>query len=116
MASRFIRVKYGYLSRDESMNIGILAWEHDQGNDTPVIQRLIPDWGYILAAFPRWGDELRADVIQRVTAIKTYGDYYRVWERMGPYTPFEFTEPNPSTMSAAQTLEEMWKFFFTERP
>lgn len=117
MASRFVRVKFGYLNRGESMNVGILAWEHDAGNETPVLQRLLSDWGYVLAAFPHGmsGEELRDDVIARVTTIKTYGDYFKVWERMGPYTPFEFTEPCYSTTSAAELLESMWQYFFTDR-
>ncbi len=95
---RYIVVRFGYLHRDEHMNIGVLCWEHGVGEDTPVLQKLIEDWGRIVQAFPGSGADgwVREEVIRRLSEIKTYGDYQRTLEKMGPYMPFEFSEEKPS--------------------
>ena len=124
-ASRYVVVKFGDLHRGETMNIGILAWDHPipfnepPPPETPVMQRIIEEaeWARIFEAFPRgYNAELREDVVNRLQAIKTYGDYMHVWNRMGPYSPFEFTEERPSVGGAGDLLEAMWKYFFVDRP
>jgi hypothetical protein len=111
-SSKFIVVHFGYLIREEHMNIAVLAWEHDKGPDTPVFMKFIDDWSHVQASFPRGAsEELRHDVTQRLTAIKTYGDYQKVRDRMGPYTPFEFTDERASLATPESTLESMAKFF-----
>ncbi len=57
-------------------------------------------------------EDIRNDVVRRLKAIKTYGDYAHVFSKMGP---FEFTEECPSTTSAAELLTTVWKFFFGGR-
>ncbi len=103
---RYVVARFGYLDRDEHMNIGVLAWEHGVGPDTPVFQQLIDDWSRIIQAFPKSGADgwVREEVIQRLTAIKTYGDYQRTLDKMGPYTPFEFSEEKPSIAFPEDTL------------
>jgi hypothetical protein len=111
-SSRYVVVKFGYLTRGESMNVAVLAWEHGVGPDTPVVQRVIVDWGHVMASFPRaGGDEMRDDVIKRLAGIQTFGDYEKVLGKMGPYTPFEFTEERGSIASPEDTLEHMAAFF-----
>lgn len=103
---RFVVVRFGYLDRDEHMNIGVLCWESGVGVDAPVLQKLIDDWGRITQAFPKSGADgwVREEVIRRLTEIKTYGDYQRTLEKMGPYTPFEFSDERPSIAFPEDTL------------
>ena len=110
-SSRYVVVKFGYLTRGESLNVAVLAWEHG-GPEQPVYQYHLVDWSRVQAAFPRaGGDELRDDVLKRLEAIKTVGDYRAVLEQIGPYTPFEFTEERASLTSAGDTLEFARDFF-----
>lgn len=124
MGSRFVLVKCGALVRGESMNVGVLAWETPPGATfetpadpaAPVIHRLLDDWDYVMQAFPRYVPAwVRDDVLERLRAIRTYGDYERVLDRMTPYTPFEFSDVRPSMSTPEETLQTTWKFFFEER-
>ncbi len=111
-SSRYVVVKFGYLNRGETMNIAVLAWEHGRGPEMPVFQRGLHNWQRVEQAFPRPGfEQFVDDTTRRLEAIKTVGDYEVVVSKMGPYTPFEFTEERPSTASPEDTLEAMVKFF-----
>lgn len=105
-SSKYVVVRFGYLVRDEHMNIGVLAWEHEAGDEAPVLQQLILDWGPIARAFPHSGADgwVRDEVIQRLSAIKTFGDYKKVLDKMGPYTPFEFSDERASIAFPEDTL------------
>lgn len=116
MSSKYIVVMFGYLNRGERMNVAVMSWDFEVGvpvpPETPVYQRVIGDWTRIEAAFPRAGSqELRDDVITRLANIRTYADYEKVLSKMGPYTPFEFTEERGSTVMAAETLASMAEYF-----
>jgi hypothetical protein len=124
MGSRYVIVKCGALVRGESMNVGVLTWATPEGATfetpvdptTPVLQRMLDDWGYVMAAFPRYvTTEIRDDVLARMKNIQTYEDYQRTLERCGPYTPFEFSDVRPATTTAEELLHSTWKFFFEER-
>ena len=124
MGCRYVVIKCGALVRGESMNVGILSWTTPEGASfltpaeptAPVLQRVLGDWTHVMQAFPRYvTEDVRDDVLARLAAIRTYGDYAKTLERMGPYTPFEFSEERPSTATAEETLRSMWKFFFEER-
>jgi hypothetical protein len=111
-SSRYVVVKYGYVNRGETMNIAVMAWEHAKGPTMPVYQRVIPNWDRINQAFPRAGaEDFQEDAVRRLEAIKTVGDYEHVLLRIGPYTPFEFTDERPSTATPQDTLEQMSRLF-----
>lgn len=103
---RFVVVRFGYLIRGEHMNIGVLCWEHNAGPDASVLQQLLTDWTRILQAFPGSGADgwVKDEVLGCLGAVKTYGDYERVLSKMGPYTPFEFSEEKGSLAFPEDTL------------
>jgi hypothetical protein len=112
MASRYVVVKYGYLNRGETLNIAVLAWEHDKGTMAPVVQHVLSDWTRVNQAFPRAGaNEFQSDALNRLSCIKVVGDYELYLRRMGPGWPFEFTEERPSTANPEETLKDMAEFF-----
>lgn len=122
MIARFVVVRYGDLNRGEFMNVGLLAWdEPDQGArrngrvpaNTPVLVRMLKDWKRVRTAFPKPPD-FEADVINRVTGIKTLKDYEDLKQRMGPYTPFEFSDERPSTEKAEKMLGGLVEFYLVE--
>jgi len=112
---RYTVVKFGDLNRDESMNIAVLVWEHDDNMDTPVLQRMIDEdgWKRIAVAFPKSGadGEVRDDVIKRIQSIKTYREALTEMARFGAYTPFEFRSPYASLESTEYTLNYMANYF-----
>ncbi len=110
---RYTIAKFGYLNREENMNVAVLVWEHGVGPDTPVLMKLIEDWDPIVRAFPGSGADgwVREEVIRRLSEIRTFGDYERTCEKMGPYTPFEFRQPYPSIGFPEETLSSMAKHF-----
>jgi hypothetical protein len=81
--------------------------------ETPVLQRMLDDWGHIMAAFPKHvTSEVRDDVLARMKGIQTFRDFERTGNNCGPYTPFEFSDVRPSITTAEKLLEETWEFFF----
>jgi hypothetical protein len=110
---RYTLAQFGNLNRSESMNVAVLVWEHGVGPDTPVLLKIIDDWGPIVRAFPESGADgwAREEVILRLSGIKTFGDYERLCEKMGPYTPFEFRTPYPSIAFPEATLHSMADYF-----
>jgi hypothetical protein len=118
---RYVVVKFGYLNRGEHMNIGVLLWEHDVGLDTPVYQKLIDNWDHIVRAFPGSGADtwVKDSVISALSEIRTLWDYIKLLTRMGPYTPFEFTQEKPSIAVPEQALKSLADFFlapYTSQP
>jgi hypothetical protein len=112
MTSRYVVVKFGYLTRGETMNVAVLAWEYGRGPKALVHQIVLHNWDRIHTAFPRVGTkELQDDVLARLAAIRTVGDYEEAVRRSGPYTPLEFTDENGSTATAESTLASMATFF-----
>jgi len=112
---RYVVVKFGYLVRDESMNVAVLVWEHNIGPQAPVLKKLIEEegWARIARAFPKSGAEgwVREEVLRRLSEIETVADYQKALQRMGPYTPFEFTEERPSIAFLDDTLRLMAEHF-----
>jgi hypothetical protein len=112
--ARYVVVRFGELNRGEHMNVALLAW--DEGcvpSSTPIHMRMLKDWKRVRMAFPRPLD-FEEDVIKRVTAIKTFADYQEVLRRMGPYTPFEFSDERPSTEPAEKILGGLVEHFLVE--
>lgn len=112
-SSRYVVARFGYLVREEHMNIAVLSWEHNAGDQTPVLQQIILDWEPIARAFPGAGADgwVREEVITRLEAIKTFGDYRKVLDKMGPYTPFEFSDERPSAAFPEDTLRSTVQHF-----
>lgn len=94
--SKYVVVRAGNLHNGERMNVAVLFWRTNVGQDSPVTCRLLKDWSRLETAF-RWPPDLKEDIIARVSAIKTEGDYEKVSSKMGPYTPFEFSDERPTT-------------------
>lgn len=114
MTSKYVVVHAGDLHREEHMNVGVLAWEVSEDlSQSAVHVRLLQNWSRLVAAFPSIAN-IREDIEKRLQAIKTYGDLIAVIDRMGPYTPFEFTEERPSTLTADVLLVEIAPHFLVE--
>lgn len=115
--ARYVVVRFGELSRGEHMNVALLAWDEPGGSvaaaDIPIHMRMLKDWKRVRMAFPRPID-FEEDVITRVAAIKTFADYQEVLRRMGPYTPFEFSDERASTELAEGILEGLVEHFLVE--
>lgn len=114
MTSKYVVVHAGDLHREEHMNVGVLAWEVAEDLPKSVVHlRLLQNWTRLVAAFPSIAN-IRDDIEKRLQAIKTYGDYVAVIDRMGPYTPFEFTEERPSLLAPDVLIVEVAPHFLVE--
>jgi len=110
----------GDLNRGEHMNCAVLAWDAALGDEAPVTTHLLKDWSRIDAAFFEGlttdsRTSIHDNIIERLTAIKTYADFRRVVDKMGPYTPFEFTEDRGSIVSPRETAADMAAHFLRQK-
>jgi hypothetical protein len=114
--TKYIVVMYGDLNRGEKLNVGVLAWDGTLGVTAPVTVIMRKDWTRIHATFP-WGGngpEVQQNVTERMLAIKTLHDFRCTWEKMGPYTPFEFTEERGSIEAPEKTALWAARYFLQE--
>jgi hypothetical protein len=116
--SKYVVVKFGDLHRGESMNVAVLAWDHEGGPRTPVLQAVLKDWTRVHRAFssvlPDHRATLQSNVLNRLNEINTFEDYQTALARMNPYTPFEFTDERPSLTTAQECLTEVAAYFLQE--
>jgi hypothetical protein len=77
--------------------------------------RILQNWGRALAAFP-FLSHTREDITSRLNGIQTYRDLEEVRRRLGPYSPFDFTEERASTGSSEDLVEGMALHFLVEPP
>jgi len=92
------------------MNCAVLAWDTALGDEAPVTLHMIQDWSRIESAFT-FHESVRENIIERLSAITTFAHYRRMCDRMGPYTPFEFTEERGSIVSPNETASDMAAHF-----
>lgn len=112
---KYVVAMYGDLNRGERMNVGVMAWDTEQGLAAPVSLRLLKDWTRVHAAFPSSSsDLLQKQVETRLTDIRTYADFKKTLDKMGPYTPFEFTEERGSLESPENTIIGTAQFFLRQ--
>jgi len=123
LSSKYIVAMCGDLNRGERMNCGVLSWDHTLGDEdlgeAPVTVHLTLDWERIRTAFfnqiPVSAFEgLRDDIVRRLSSIKTLKDLRTAYEKMGPYTPFEFTEERASTETPEATGVSMADWFLQQ--
>lgn len=118
MTSRYVVVEFGYLGRSETMNVAVLGWDVDIDlslEASPVYQLVLSNWSRVERAFPRAGGEvLKAITMEQLERIKTRKDYLYLESKMGPYTPFQFTEQRPSLLQAETLVRDMANFFLEE--
>lgn len=112
--TKYVVAMYGDLNRGERMNIAVLAWDTLLGATAPVTVHVLEDWSRIHAAFPAGGEEQQRLVSVRLEGIETYAEYIQIWTRMGPYTPFEFTEERGSLESPEKTAASMAVYFLRQ--
>jgi hypothetical protein len=112
MASFYRVVKAGDINRDETHNVAIVAYGRPDidGGTTGFVVRMLTNWTRFRAMF-MWGDELEQEITKRLAEITSLEQLDDVIKRMGPYTPFIFTEPRGSLDSPEATVESMAKYF-----
>lgn len=108
--SWYVVVRFGDISRGETMNIAVCAWE-PKGPDSPVYLAMLQDWQRVRTAFPRPLD-LEEDARKRLSTIRTSADLDSY--QFTPYTPFAFSERMPSTLPASELLKLAVKVFLVE--
>lgn len=114
MICKYIVAKAGDINRDETINVAVLMWRDDDGDASPVHARFLKDWSRLLQSF-RWStDEMQNEILSRLSQIKTKEDYKLVLSKMGPYTPFEFTEERASVGSPEAVIDQLATFFLVE--
>lgn len=118
--TKYVVAMCGDLNRGERMNCAVLAWDDTLGVDAPVTVHIIKDWTRIHLAFfshlpPSGSESWRENIIERISGIKILGDFRRVIEKSGPYTPFEFTEERGSTVLPEETAADMAEYFLRQK-
>jgi hypothetical protein len=114
--THYVVAMCGDLNRGERMNCAVLAWDMNEGEHAPVTIHMTKNWDRIIRAFwshlpPNGIHGLAENITERLAAIKTLKDFHWAVERMGPYTPFEFTEERGSIASPEQTAGDMADWF-----
>lgn len=88
MPSNYAIARFGYLDREEYLNIGVLAWEVPEGwgskripADTPLHKSILKNWSRVERAFPNYYHARKIAVMIVLDKMSTYGDYVEYRDR-----------------------------------